>query len=448
MRAAKKSTEEIVFLIASAFLRQRYPLSELGMELKEEVQALFATGKIPIKYLDILPTVENPRLELFADFNLSPEEEREVFGWRLSTIQTHKGCTHQCTFCYKNAGRRLIMMPFAAVAKIAKKKREFEKRAAKEWLDWEEHLRESGIIDLRKFWLPDFLKHVKRDEITTLAKMILQEWELFSPKVMRVQPFLESMPAKALRKHFLSCVPINYGSIHRQVFNYEDNDPLDYRDVLFLHRDGTPADYGDVFQLMSIALRPITVTTAGWFSEDRVACRAIRKVIKICEETPELNSGMHRISVSLYERHAIADLDSYLDEIERMIREAAPLRPLVNLYYDKGDIKHHYFMSKLGDSIDSLLRNDLGIKDKVMITPISFRCGRAVELRHEDDYEMWDPDGNIDGMHIRPDGQVYRKPDMEWRRRKNKKGNTQHLLLAPEGSVPGPTGMRLFNLLD
>lgn len=449
MRTTKKSTEEIAYLIARAFLHQRYPLSELGMELKKEAQSFLAAGSIPAKYVDILPTVENPRLELFADFDLTPEQEVEVFGWGLSCVQSHKGCTHQCKQCYRDAACRLEMTPFAAIAKIAEKKWKYEKLGCQEWKDWEEHLRKAKIVDFKKFRVRKFVNTARKNELIGFFNLLLAEWEKFPRKVLKLRvPFEESLPLNALRGRYLHFVPINLGSIINCVSNYEDNDPLEYRDFRFLHQDGTPADYGDVFRLMSTCIRPVTVTTAGWFSEDKIACRAMKKVVEICAENHLVDSKRHRISVSTGERHFRKDSRLYVSEIERMISEAASLNPLVNLYYDKGDDEDRRIVEMMAILFSGLMEKKLGIKSNILLTPISFRTGRAVELRKGDDYENWDPDANIDGIHIRVNGEVKKKPDFEWGSRRNKEGKLYYFPRTPEDSVPEPTGMRLYHLAD
>ena len=192
----------IEFRIASAFLRQRYPLSEKGKELRERVSYEIQHGSLSSGLVEQLPTVENPRLELFADFDLTPKQEKAIFGWDLSCIQTHKGCTHQCGICYNAAGKRLEIMPFIAIAKIAQKKRKFDRLAANEWIKWQKRLKDKGIIDINTFWPPDFFRG-KRSEIMPLVKILLSEWEVFSPKVMKLRPFLESMPISELRRNYL-----------------------------------------------------------------------------------------------------------------------------------------------------------------------------------------------------------------------------------------------------
>ena len=436
----------IDFRIASAFLRQRYPLSSAGMELKEKVRYEIEHGSLSSELIEQLPTVENLRLELFADFDLTPEQELKIFGWDLSCIQTHKGCTHQCEICYKDAGRKLEMMPFAAIAKIAKKKLKYDKMGVNEWLVWQKRLLDKGILDIYKFWPPKFFRG-RRDEIMSLVKILLAEWEDYSPKVLMMRPFLESMPLRELKINYLHSVPVNYGSVHYSLFTYDDNDPLDYRDSTFLHTDGTLADYGDVFHLMATSLRPISITTAGWFSEDNVACRAMKKIVDECKESPEY--GDLRISVHRYERHIKADVDKYLDEIVRMIRESASLETIVNLYYDRGNKQEIRVINMLTGFFEKILIEELGVKntDKRIITsPVSFEYGRAQQLQEGDDYDAWDPDQNLCGIHIRPDGLVDTKPDYDWTIRKNKEGKSVYELHVPEGSVAEPTGDRLFQL--
>lgn len=434
--------------IAKAFVRQRYPLSEEGQELRQETLSLVAIGKIPAKFAKKLPTVEKPRLELFADFDLTPEQENEVFGWELSTIQSHYGCTHQCEQCYKNAPHRLSIMPFAAIGKIAAKKWKYDKLGAREWLAWEEFLRQKGVVDLRTEPMEKFLETATDSELLSFLERIMAKWKEFDPKTLRMRvPFKTSLLPEVLRKKCVNMVPFNISSIINFVFNYEGNDPLEYRDSLFLHKDGTPADYGDVFKLMSSFIRPVVFTTAGWFPEDKVACRAIEKIIKICKQDKFVNSGDNRISISYGERHFLKDPEAYFDQVEAMIRQAAPIKPMVSLYYEKRNLRQKYLSFLLGDVYVKMMKEEFGIKheDQVMVTPISHLRGRAAtgaDFRKRD----WDPDQNVDGIHIRPNGEVSKKAPFGWRTRKRKNGEIEHFFGVPKGSDPEPTGIWLYHL--
>ena len=432
---------EIAFRIASAFLRQRYPLSDLGKELWLKVKSSLDSGVVPVDYIDILPTVENPREELFADFNITPEQESKVFGWGLSTIQSHKGCTHHCKQCYMNAGPRLQMMPFAAAIKIASKKKEYEKKAVFEWLDWEAHLKLIGE-NLREFPVRRFINKSRKEDLVLYSSFLIDEWNKMGFKVLKTRgPFDKSVLLSDLRKHYLDCVPINFGSMIRTMSNCIDNDPLEYRDFLFLHRDGSPADYGDFFRLMSTHLRPVTITTAGWFSEDEIACRAMGKVIKQCAEDPELARSDHRISVSMWERHALKNLDEYVDELERMLKESSSLNPIVDIYYDEDDREHKCNAYCIAILIGHYLKES-GNKGRIYFDSLSFRIGRAATIR--DGSNDYDPDAGIDGVHILPSGEVRKKPDFQWQKLKDKNGKARNYLVVPKDSIPEPTGIYLF----
>lgn len=447
------SIDEINLRIARAFLRQRYPLSLEGVGLHRQVGIFVSHGRIPRKFAKLLPTVENPHSEFFADFDLTPEQESEVFGWKLSTIQSHSGCTHQCIQCYKDAPKRLTFMPFAAIVKIAIKKREYERLGANEWKAWIEHLQKNGVVDLYKFPIRDFLKRSTRSELVSFLKILLREWEKFSPKVLQLHvPFNESLPVGVLRKLCLHSVPINLGSFIRCVFTYEGNDPLEYRDPCFLHTDGSPADFGDVFDVLSqTGLRPISITTAGWFSEDKLACRAIRKVMDICRKEPFVDSRDHRISISTGERHFKSNPDQYLRELDRMLRESASLKPKINLYYNLNDSKDRCLMFNLADQIEKFLKEEVGTKNKILVSHLSCLRGRAISLRNNESWTEegdWDPDNNVDGIHIRPNGEVLKKSDFFWGTRRTKNGRISHEIQTPKGSDPEPTGIWLYHLKE
>lgn len=443
----KPSLEEIAFRIASAYLRQRYPLSEEGLELWHKVKALVASGRVPIKYIDILPTVENPRPELFVDFNLTPEQELAVFGWRLSCVQSHRGCAHQCEQCYKGASCQFEMMPFAGAVKIAEKKWKYDKQGYHEWKAWEAYLQDRNVADFKIFNVDSFIRTAPEGWLKAGADIFLTEWGKFSPKWLRLRvPFNGSIPSADMRREYIHCVPINLSAILTQIAPYDDNDPLEYRDCLFLHQDGSPADFGDFFALMSSIFRQITITTAGWFSGDKIACRAMAKIIDLCVKDPLINGGQHRISVSMGERHCKKDPGRYIDEIIRMIQESAPIKPLVNVYYDRGaDTKTQYLMFKLGDYFADK-QKDIGIEDNVLVTPISFMRGRAIALRHGEDCQNYDPDAGLDGIIIRPNGEVVGKPDFVWDSRVHKDGTRTYFPSVPYMSDPEPTGIWLYKL--
>lgn len=443
------SLDDINMRIARAYLRNRYPLSEEGQEFQREVESLVASGRIPRRFAKRLPTVEHPRFdELFTDFELTPEQEAEVFGWELTTIQSHYGCTHQCKQCYKDAPCRLSMMPFVAIGKIAAKKLEYEKRGTREWRAWEEHLTKLGIIDLKSYPMKEFLDSASKSELLGFLVRILEEWGRFSPVILKMRvPLNKRLPVDILRKECLQMVPINLGAVINAVFNYEGNDPLEYRDYLFPHQNGAPADYGDVFSLMTTNIRPIIITTAGWFPEDKVACRAMRKVIDACIKEPLINSEDNRISISFGERHARQDLKRYFDEIKAMVQEMAPIKPMISLYYEEENLRQKYIAFRLGEIYDKMLNEEFGIeKDKVMVTPISYLRGRAINMRKGEVWADWDPDGCADGIHIYPNGEVGKKPSFSWAKRRDKQGKLQHFISTPKGSDPEPTGIWLYHL--
>ena len=121
-----RSDDQIVEKFAKAYLRQRFKLSETGQALKAKVEAALDSGEFD-NVRHELPTVENPRLELFGELNLGSADAEDIFGPDLANIQVTKGCTHGCGHCAARSGKlnRDNIMPFAGILKIAEANSEY-----------------------------------------------------------------------------------------------------------------------------------------------------------------------------------------------------------------------------------------------------------------------------------------------------------------------------------
>lgn len=125
--------------IASAFLRQRYPLSEEGLDLSLRVKEALLKGELPKSLIEELPTVEHLHSRLFRSVLLTDKQSSRVLSRNLKTVQITEGCSHQCEHCFLAAGKRLHITPFAAIVQVAKEMRKIEGQFYKKMLqNWED----------------------------------------------------------------------------------------------------------------------------------------------------------------------------------------------------------------------------------------------------------------------------------------------------------------------
>lgn len=430
----RKESGESKERIAQAFIRQHYPLTEEGQRLKQEVeQALRDTDVVALEKLGrVLPTVENPRLELFQDLELSPEEEERVFGPDLANIQITKGCRHKCTFCAAGAAAKVETMPFAAVLKIAEKKQKWDKRLQEAWDSWVSLVREKAGFDLNDWSgsLPDnvLLLYEKEYQAHPLRRFVKLE-----------KPFDK---------------PTKLTDIGQKITNYYDSDPFDYRDPTFLHEDGTPADFGDVFLTLASRQRPVHITTAGWPETDRAAARSAQKIVKACKGNPDL--VFHpRISVNEYEMTARRDPDRYREDMKKVIVALDAVEPEVMFFIDRdldtNDVNMDFRNKVLEPLKDSIRGREA--KGAYFLTydySVSHFSGPMADERFKDDHH--DVMACMPGVHIWPDGSVNEQGKSRWVRVKSKPAAGQQLSqrvrekVIPEGSRPQPIGLRLYQL--
>ncbi|MFH1077947.1 MAG: hypothetical protein V1745_01525 [Patescibacteria group bacterium] len=472
----KESERKVELKIANAFLHQKYPLSEKGLELRERLVPLVETLKRNAsdpeaggefdKLASGLPTVEEPHLDLFRDFDLTPEEETRIFGPELACVQVTKGCRHQCSHCAAGAEKRVQIMPFAAVLKTAEIVKHQSELTSELWHELKDTLpkflsdaeiqsqaekvrahakssidsvaglnsakgvkeiinrsvqwmiRISNDVDKKKTRKSEEDEFRLRQEIGTMMKMMhaRPEWKKLESKVGNL----------GARKIFLWDGASDPKFI---MTNYYDSDPFDYRDTTFLHVDGAPADYGDVVKVFDGAKWRVEITTAGYPLQDSIAQRAAEKIAAM----PTATFYNFRISVHPYEKGTShGDPATYVGGMENVIRTLAPMHPGIVIFPKA-------LKGKLDESMDQAILEiymlayftymlDVRGWDQNTYQPPSRFSGRAVEFeRDESDIDIM---ACLPGSHIWPDGTVARQ-DIEDEAVK-------------KGARPKPVGKKLY----
>ncbi len=414
----RPETERRVELkIAQAFLKNKFPLSEEGEALRRKVDAAVkAYERGNQKELDLLreqiPTVERPRLENFADFQLNQEQKLVVFGPELACVQVAKGCRHQCEHCAAGAGKKVEYMPFAAVLKIAE---ELKKNEGKDIVFFEEW-KKQAIEFLQQGVVGEEWKRLKEergayykyaeDDFALLARLCEDCWsrsqdaacsqteqralQLYEAIRDQFKEDVKLLEDTGLVRPYLgrqergTNVPGDYmepfGSVDTKphLTHYWDSDPFDYRDTTFLHEDGTPADYGDVFLAHMPVTSDIEITTAGWPKNDAVSQRAAEKVVRAIqpflerkeqikdedgiirgERSERLRTDHVRISVHPFERGiSHGDMVRYREDLENVLRTFADIKPgLVFIQSDDKKVQEQFIeevISPLAERIRDL----------------------------------------------------------------------------------------------
>ena len=411
------------------FLKIKYPLSELGEKLKQRILSgeNIEDGE--------LPTVENPKPELFKDFDLTEEEKTELFGENLANIQVSKGCTHQCTFCAAGSDKEVKIMPFAAILKIAKEKKDIEP-LLKERITLVENL----FLDCKKeikektgysTWQINKMREIlKTENVKEFADIIKKAISIYNN-----HPFKNTAKKYASKSIYCgdNCLPSFFliNSIHSKlsienISNYFDSDVFDYRDGTFLHDDGSPADYGDVAKLLASELRPIHITTAGWPRTDKIAQKAADKISNM---NPNLFQNI-RLSVNQTEIRARKNLDEYFEDTINTIMTLAPLGLKIIFINNEKDWVYSEMGLRLKNFVENLKNNKIHI---IYSTAISAYSGHIKEEeRKEEDNDVM---ACMDGFHIWPDGIIAEQ---------ERDPNPKEPFTAPKGARPKPTGKVLW----
>lgn len=416
------------------FFKEKYPLSEQGLALRKEIEAVQATHDTArlAELASQLPTVENPRLELFKDLEIAPEQEQEIFGWQLANVQITKGCRHRCTFCAANAGARVETMPFVAVLKIAEKMRRQEQRVQELWHSWE------SIID-EEFKNTDIESQLREKASADPWGIVDLDSRIVDAHMRRLTDRFPAHPLKDAinwNKEQRIFAPRRKSDIAEPLNNYYDSDPFDYRDTAFPHMDGTPADLADVVAVLGSELRPIYISTAGWPKRDQVAQRAAEKIVRAHEKDPSKFSTI-RISVNKYDVQARRSFDDYRAQMENVIATLKNVDPWILCYYRPDNPEDKEFMDKVIMPLQALWSR-LG-KGKMGEIPqqVSQFSGPMADESFRDDVDVM---ACLPGFHVWPDGTVARQAGASWVQLSEGHSRWQ----PPKGSRPQPSRLKLY----
>lgn len=352
---------EIAKKLANAFLRQRFPLSEEGKDLRAQIIEMKKRGDLSSFLVKEFPTVENPRPELFRELVLPKEKWLDVFGANLVSMQVGDGCSHQCRQCLFAAKEQIEITPFMALFKMGEAKYSVEKKIISDWRKAEE-----------------------------LGKVVALECSFFN--------------------------------------HYMGNDPFDYVGFDFLHEDGSPADYGDIMELHASSLNQLYISTAGPRRSRKIARRAICKIKKLAEKSPDILAGL-RLSVSLGGRLAQKDPIAYVKNIEWLMSELDGVLSQIEVYYDKKVDGEERLALDLA-VLCKIRASKLSKKPELRFLSISHFAGRTTEI-DPDDYDPFGDDSGY-GYYILSSGEITQKVKLP---EGDKKGNW-----------PVPTGLRVFEL--
>lgn len=431
--------KDITELVAMAFLRSRYQISEEGQALQRYVRQTLLIGDIHEKNQRLvrikpeLPTVENPHLELFSDLEISDEDKPRIFGFDLDLVTITQGCTHGCSHCTVNAKKLAPenIMPFPAILKIADQKKRFEASAHQSWQQWyEDTATERGEYEnirgkrdpaqtrvakekLRSILEGKYLQHEIRRWLPTFGPVVVQ-----SPDVMR------------------------------SIYLTYDGEPSDYRDETFLHENGTPTNWGDVFSTLSTPLRPVSFSTAGWPETDLVAQAGAEVVASLLKRDTRLKE-MLAISLNPYDRYYKKDPAAYRAAMEKIIRLFGQLHPTILVRSEQTDAEFERFFQDVYTPLifmylDEFVHDQAELsamqkslrETQIRFGKTSHYSGRAFQPGHEDD-----PDTLIAsaGIHLWPNGTVAVKEHDEFAKMFNPSRGVK-------GGRPKATTQNIFSL--
>jgi hypothetical protein len=202
------------FRIAGGFCRQSYPLTPEGLELRRETRRAIETGNLTSGLIARLPVVENPRLELFRNIDISIEDAMRILGGRLCCVQTTEGCTHQCTHCFQDSDRRVKQMLYVAFLKIAEMIRCVDGLILSNWEEWRQHVLSMGLFDLGDFKLRSFFRN-KPDHIMEITNKLRKEWENHGvSRLIHLPAFPDGiMSSDTFMALYTGCVPVSLLSL-------------------------------------------------------------------------------------------------------------------------------------------------------------------------------------------------------------------------------------------
>lgn len=456
----EKEKTEIPVVLAQAYLKQKYPLTAEGEKLRDKVREALSEKNIARleQLAELLPTVENPHLDLFQDLNIK-DEETHIFGENLANIQITKGCRHQCDFCAANANKKVQTMPYAAILKIAERKHrqedheltelmEIENNLDVKWEEWRNFVQGETGVDIDSPDLSSWDLFHAQEKLYDKVKAYPDKPDdnSFYPDYTRIlthYPFAylhgNGWLEPCFKKKKIAEI-INYKkNFIYSIHNYFDSDAFDYRDHTFLHKDGTPADYGDIVRLLATEKRPVHITTAGWPLNDKVAQRAAEKIVALHKENPKLLINP-RISVAETNRMmGRKGNTAYLDAIKNVIGTLIEIDPEILTFYEKNMVEGYYFQKQVIDPLRlfhlQIYRGSPNDAKKRFKKPkISYFSGRHIENQQPEEKDH-DVTACMPGYHIWPDGTVAEQKILFDRNNKLKRGT---------GSVP--TGIKIYEL--
>lgn len=374
--------------ILNAFTSGRYPLSRKGLDLLGLISDSVRSGHRHVVHniVDDLPTVENPRSELYEDLSGG----NEVFGADLDVISLTNGCTHDCHHCIVNAPEiPVTTMPYQGVVKIAEKKKIFEVAIAEVWEDW--------FAVTQK--IRDQLANVSRGELA--ARRVSLKPEL--------QGLFDAHPIRDMLADYGPKLPGSKDHMRSLYLMYR-GDPSDYKDYSFVHDNGEPADWGDAFSTLATPFRPINFSTAGWSEKDKVAFRGAKKITESLEDDSRL-SNIVGISINPFDTFYRRDPVAYKAQIERIIDTFGSHCSRLYFSYEPGDekffkdfyvpIAYKYLEDRCPeDDLDSMASS---IKNRVRIISTSHFAGRGYLEGHEEDRDIMNVSA---GNHLLPNGRL------------------------------------------
>ncbi|MBI4357082.1 MAG: hypothetical protein HY559_04330 [Gammaproteobacteria bacterium] len=397
---------EVAKKIARGFVNSRFPLSEEGENLRQQVLKANDAELLRLASEE-LPTVEEPKLWLFRDLNLNVQKKYFYFYIDIQNIQITKGCSHQCSFCAANAAQKIQFMPFPAVFKLAevlqKGRKELSLQFDQAWNNWVSDIQSEFGVDIQNDKeREDFIKSLK---ITRLSEKLIDLYsEQFSlhrcigdnnfPYSKSFYFLKEILDQKALKEELTRS---RRGYLNRQLTNYYDSDSFDYRDSDFLHKDGTPAHFGDVVRVLTSSTnKKIHITTAGWPKGSKLAQLAAKDIVAQYIEGREILDSV-RYSVNKSERLARRNLEEYRDNVMANLQVLAVIAPEVMIFKDDTE-DFDAFREIVVEPVEEFAKS---LKLNIVRFPISGFSGREAGPGKKSNHDVM---ACMHGWHVWPDG--------------------------------------------
>lgn len=398
---------------ATAFLNTTYPLSDAGLRFRETVRAAVSSGNAEHLHnmRDELPSVEQPRSELYADLSLNYDERALIFGRSLVNVQVTKGCRHACTFCAASASEQKKQhMPFEFIVKAGEQMRWYEGELRLQWEDWIAFARrKTGFFHENK---PTFATkdegrayhHAQFEAQKTLWDDCLRHplhtllpFQRYSTGEVR-KPFFPPTKWRDIDMGWYQIGPVDHAE--SELYNYYDSDPFDYRTTSILHIDGSPANYGDVVNYLASDMRPVYISTAGWPLDDHVALAAAATLRDVARQNPK-HIFKIKLSVNPTEVTARQNLDKYLEQVIETHRALGMAVRQRTAFWNHANDEESLFYRRVIIPFKKYMGN-VGLK--INVGRISYFSGAlATEESRRKDRDIM---ACMPGIHIWPDGRV------------------------------------------